>query len=146
MSDAVAGPHHCIGAARTASELIFRSLRAHCVSNGGSLSLSELESFYSKFINSFSSGFDLFEFVHHNCMDASASTAEMPFARDKILATLLRACGEKTARHAFSVQVELLGSTWISQFFDSFAEYIRQHLCVNADIRLINAYTRSLKL
>jgi hypothetical protein len=140
MSDTVAGPHHCIGAARAATELVFRSLRALCASSGGTLSLSDLETFQSKFIASFSSGFDLFESIHRNCMDASASTAEMPFARDKLLATLLRACGEHAARHAFSVQVETLGSVWIEQFFDGFAQYVLQHVCASADIRLINAY------
>lgn len=140
MSATLPGPHHCIGAARAVTDLLFRGLCARCASSGGSLSLGELEEFYSTFINRFSAGFDLFESMHQHCMDASASTAANPLARDKILATLLRACGEKAARHAFSLQIDEFGSTWIDKLFDGFAEYVRQHMCVNADTRLIKAY------
>jgi hypothetical protein len=111
-----------------------------CVSSGGNLSLSELESFQSRFLNSFSSGFELFEATHQHCMIASGVSVETPFSRDKILVTLLRGCGEESAIHAFSLQIARLGSVWTHGFFESFAGYVRQSVCVNADMRLINTY------
>jgi hypothetical protein len=91
-------------------------------------------------LNSFSSGFELFEATHQHCMIASGVSIETPFSRDKILVTLLRGCGEEAAIHAFSLQVARLGSVWTRGFFESFAGYVRQCVCVNADMRLINAY------
>lgn len=146
MSDELPGPHHCIGTARTVSEIVFRTLRIKCAAGGGNLSLDELESYYSQIIDSFSSGFDLFELRHHNCMDASLAMAELPFARGKILATLLRACGEKSVRAVFSLQVERLGMEWIGQLFDSLAQYVRQHVHANIDDRLIDAYVETAKI
>ncbi len=140
MSNALPGPHHCIGTARAATEVVFRSLRAKCAAGGGTLSQHAIEELYANIIDSFSSGFDLFESIHHNCMAASLSIAEMPFDRDRILATMLRACGEKSARHVFALQLEFLGPTWLGRFFDGFAQFVRQQFCGNADIRLINAY------
>jgi hypothetical protein len=146
MSDELPGPHHCIGTARAVTEIVFRRLRAQCAAGGGSLSPEELESCYSQIIDSFTSGFDLFELRHHQCMDASLGIAEMPFARDKILATFLRACGEKSARAVFSLQVEHLGMAWIGQLFDSLAHYVREHVHANIDGRLIDAYVETAKI
>jgi hypothetical protein len=140
LPNALPGPHHCIGTARAVTDVVFRSLRAKCTAAGGTLSMREVEDLYANIIGSFSSGYDMFETVHHNCMAASLGIAEMPFARDRILATLLRAGGEKSARHAFALQVEFLGPIWLGRFFDGFAQFVRQHHCNNADIRLINAY------
>ena len=84
MSDELPGPHHCIGTARAVTELVFRGLRAECAASGGTMSLVEIENFYSRIIDSFSSGFDLFELRHSRCMDASLSRAAMPFARSTL--------------------------------------------------------------
>ncbi len=143
MAEELPGPHHCIGNARAVTEIIFRGLRAQCVASGGNLPLEALDSFYSRFIESFSSGFDLFESMHHRCMEASLGIAPMPFARSEILATFLRACGEKSARAAFSFQVERWGMEWIDQFFTSLAHYVRQHVHTNIDARLIDAYAHT---
>jgi hypothetical protein len=140
MTNSSAGPHHCIGSGYVVAELVFRRLHALCVSSGGNLPLSELESFQSKFLNGFSSGFELFEAIHQHCMDANPVAVETPFSRDKILVTLLRGCGEESAIHAFSLQIARLGSVWTHGFFESFAGYVRQYVCVNADTRLINTY------
>jgi hypothetical protein len=140
MTNSSAGPHHCIGSGHVVAELVFRRLHALCVSSGGNLSLSELESFQSRFLNNFSSGFELFEAIHQHCMIASGVSVETPFSRNKILVTLLRGCGEEAAIHAFSLQIAQLGSVWTRGFFESFAGYVRQCVCVNADMRLINAY------
>ena len=145
MSDRLPGLHHCISTARSATEVVFRSLRNRCVANGGTLSLSlnELDAFRSQFFDSISSGYDLFEFRHRQCMNVSASLAEMPFGRDVILATLLRACGDRSALAAFSLQVERLGAEWIDQLFASLAEYMRQHVGADIDARLIKAYAKT---
>ena len=140
MSKLCAGPHHCIGTARAVCDLMFRSLRIHCTSNGGNLSLSDLERFYPHFIGNMSAGFDMFESGHQRCMDASASAAENPFARGVILATLLRACGERSAQRAFSIQIDHCGAEWTKQFFDDFARYIQAHMRTNVELRLIDAY------
>ena len=143
MSVELPGPHHCIGTARTVTDVVFRTLRAQCAAGGGNLSLEDLETFYSQIIDSFSSGFDLFELKHHNCMGVSLGIAEMPFARGKILATLLRACGEQSARAVFTLQIERLGMEWIGQLFASLAEYVRQHVHSDIDTRLISAYVET---
>ncbi len=139
MSEALPGPHHCLSTARIVADIVYRSLHAQCVARGGALSVEDLEHCYSEIVKSFSSGFDLFERRHFQCMSASLSTAEMPFARDRILATILRACGDPAARQAFPQQVEQWGELWLSPFFAGFAEYVR-HQCVDADARLIAAY------
>ncbi len=139
MSEALPGPHHCLSTARVVADIVYRSLHAQCVARGGALSVEDLEHCYSEIVKSFSSGFDLFERRHFQCMSASLSTAEMPFARDRILATILRACGDPAARQAFPQQVEQWGELWLSPFFAGFAEYVR-HQCVDADARLIAAY------
>jgi hypothetical protein len=90
MSLELPGPHQCLSISRTVTDIVFRGLRAQCAAGGGNLSLQELDSFHSKIIESFSSGFDLFELKHHHCMAASLGKATMPFARSKILSTLLR--------------------------------------------------------
>ena len=97
MSDELPGPHHCIGITRTVTDVVFRGLRAQCAAGGGNLSLEELDSFHSKIIESFSSGFDLFELRHHHCMAVSFGVAPMPFARSKILCTLLILLSQKVA-------------------------------------------------
>jgi len=73
-------------------------------------------------------------------MIASGVSIETLFSRDKFLVTLLRGCGEEAAIHAFSLQIARLGSVWTRGFFESFAGYVRQSVCVNADMRLINTY------
>jgi hypothetical protein len=140
MAEACAGPHHCIATARSVIDIMFRTLRARCTSNGGNLSLGELERFYPEFIGSLSAGYDMFELGHQRCMDASTSLADKPFARGVILATLLRACGERSALRAFSIQIEHCGPEWTHQFFEDFAHYIRTRMRTNVDLRLIDAY------
>ncbi len=142
MSEALPGPHHCLSTGRGVAEIVYRSLHAQCVARGGNLSVEDLERCYAEIVESFSSGFDLFERRHFQCMNASLSTAEMPFARDRILATILRACAEPVARQAFPQQVEQWGELWLTPLFAGFAQYVR-HLCIDADARLIAAYVEA---
>ena len=145
MSDKLPGPHHCISTARAATDVVFRSLRTLCITSGGklNLSLNDLDILRSQFVDSLSSGFDLFELKHLQCMDASTSLADMPFARDIILSTLLHTCGDRSAHAAFSLQVERLGTAWIKDLFDSLAQYVREHVDANIDGRLIKAYAET---
>jgi len=140
MSQELPGAHFCIGTARTVVDLAFRGLRALCIANGGNLSLAELDSYYEKLIDSFLSGVRFFEVKHEQCMDASMSMAKMPFARNRILATLLHACGEKSARNAFPLQINGGGAEWIDELFDGLAQYVRKRVGISVDDRLINAY------
>jgi hypothetical protein len=117
MPDSSAGLQHYIGASRITTDIIFRDLHARCMSAGGHLSLSELENARRRFLANFPSGFDLF-----------------------ILSTLLRACSERSARHAFARQAEHFGPTWIGWFYDGLAQYVRDRASVSADRRLIKAY------
>lgn len=66
--------------------------------------------------------------------------AEMPFARDRVLATVLHACGERAARQVFPRQVQQSDDAWLGPFFDAFALYVRSRLCADADRRLTAAY------
>lgn len=143
MSNVLPGPHHCIGAARTAADIVYRMLHARCITHGGALSVEDLERCYAEILDSFASGFDIFERRHSLCMEASCSTAEMPFARDRILATILRACGERAARQAFQTPVELLAEAWLRPFFNGFADHVRRQICIDADQRLSAAYVEA---
>jgi hypothetical protein len=143
MSEALPGPHHCLATARVVAEIVYRSLHAQSMARGGVLSVEDPEHCYAQIIESYSCSFDLFEERHFQCMSASLSTAEMPFARDRILATILRACGEPAAREAFPQQVEQWGEVRLSPFFDGFAQYIRhirRHQYLDADQRVTAAY------
>ncbi len=143
MSEALPGPHHCLGTARTVADIVYRSLHAQCVARGGALSVEDLEHCYAEIIESLSCGYDIFENRHMHCMHASVSMAEMPFARDHILATILRACGEDAARQVYAAEIEQLDEAWLRPFFAAFADYVRQHLCVDADQRLTAAYVEA---
>jgi hypothetical protein len=143
MPSDLPGPHHCIGTARTLMDVVFRTLRARCAARGGSLSLEELDKYCAQISESFSSGFGLFELRQRNCMGASMGIAEMPFAREKILATLLRACGEQSARTVFSLQIERFGAPWICELFESLAEFVHEHVHGDIDTRLIKGYVET---
>ena len=134
------GPHHCIGTTRTVIDIFFRSLRARCVAHGGSLPQAELEDLCSQFMDSFACGFDLFELRHDRCMKASLGASATPFARERILATLLRACAEKSASAAFPLQIQRLGTDWIDDLFEGMASYARHRTDANLVERLVNAY------
>lgn len=143
MPSDLPGPHHCIGTARTVMDVAFRTLRAKCVARGGNLSLEELDKYCAQISESISSGFGVFELRQYSCMCASMGTAEMPFARDKILATLLCACGEQSARAVFSLQINRFGAQWIGELFDSLAKFVHGHVHGDIDTRLIKAYVET---
>lgn len=140
MSDNLPGPHHCLATAHAVAEIVYRSLHARCVASGGQLSLSELDACYADIIDSFASGFDIFEARHLQCMKASLSTAEMPFASDRIVATVLRGCGEEAARRAFAPHGEPMDEAWLRAFFDGLAQFVCRHLCADTEPRLTAAY------
>ncbi len=140
------GPHHCIGTARTVVDIVVRSLRARCAALGGNLPQDELETLCAEIVDSFACGFDLFELKHKRCMDASHGMSEMPFARHRILATLLRTCAEETARSIFSQQIERLGDDWIDDLFEGMASYARHRIGATLDAPLIKAYVETASI
>ena len=91
-------------------------------------------------IESLSSSVDSFEKIHQECMDASGSYAPDPFSRDMILSTLLLACGERSAKQVFKVQIEKCGPEWLGYFFYAFAKVARDHLSHESKVHLIIAY------
>lgn len=134
------GPHHCVGVATSIAEMLFQYLQAKCEQAGGSLSASELKAAHAQFFASMPKVYNFFESAERTCMEASEAAAPAPLARDAILATLLMACNEKAARHAFPMQIKRFGGPWIAQFFAGFAEYVRRNVCRDADNRLIQSY------
>ncbi len=134
------GPHHCSATAISVTEMIFRFLSSRCQSSGGTLSAAELEAARAHFIDSFPNAFGFFENVNQRCMDASAASAQLLFARGKILATVLLAVAQKAARSAFPNQIAKFGAVWLDQMFGGLAQCIRQNVCPNADDRLMKAY------
>ncbi len=139
------GPHHCIAAASTITDMIFRYLRARCSSQGGSLSFEDLDDASERFAELVPSGFDLFETIHLRCMRASGGTAAPLFTRDAILATMLMASGYHSAQVAFASQIAHFGTPWLRHFFHGLAGYVRDAVCKDADYRLIAVYVQAAK-
>jgi hypothetical protein len=139
-SEPVRGCHHCIGAARTVTDVIFSTLHSRAIANGGVISASEIKIAQAQFIEKLPTGFELFELVHKECMDTSASHAPEPFSRDMILSTLLSACGKGSAKHVFKVQTEQCGIEWFGYFFYAFSLAAQDNLSHASRARLIDAY------
>jgi hypothetical protein len=136
------GCHHCIGASRTVTDLLFHFLQSRAIANGG-LSADDIVNIRVQFNESISSGVDLFEAIHQQCMNASEHNAHNLFSRATILSTLLLACGRKSAEHAFAIQIEHCGLDWLDDFFYAFAQYFRQHANSDLEARLIGAYVNA---
>jgi hypothetical protein len=134
------GPHHCAAVGTSTAELIFRHLLTRCEAAGGQLSMADLEVAKTQFFHGLPGAFPFFEQSNQRCMEASASTAPAVFATDTLLATLLLTSLQKAARTAFQMQVTRFGDTWVRQFFNGLAAYVRQHVCTDADPRLRKIY------
>ena len=134
------GCHHCIGAAHTVTELIFRVIESRAIANGGSISVEDITNARVDFIGSLSSSVDSFEKIHQECMDASGSYAPDPFSRDMLLSTLLLACGGKSANQVFKLQIGKCGPEWLGYFFYAFAKVARDHRSHESKVHLIIAY------
>jgi hypothetical protein len=139
------GPHHCIAAASTVTDMIFRYLRARCTAQGGTLSFEDLDDARERFGESVPSGFDLFETIHLRCMRASGSTAATLFTRKTLLVTLLFECGFHSAQAVFATQTKQFGAPWLRHCFYGLAAYIREFVCKDADYQLIGLYVRAAK-
>jgi hypothetical protein len=134
------GPHHCAAVGGSVAEMVFRYLKTRCQTAGGSLSEADLDAARTHFLASFPNAFNFFDSTHQRCMEASTGTAPAPFQQDAILGTLLLACGQKAARSAFDLQVTRFGAPWLTQFFGGFAQYVRENVCADADVRLYKLY------
>ena len=139
MVEELRGCHHCIGAAFTVTNLVFNFIHSKAIANDG-LSPQEILELRSRFLESYSSGFDYFENIHRECMEASRDAKSDPFARDMILASLLSACENRSAKHVFSRQIGVCGSDWLDDFFYALASYVRDHVYREAEPRLIAAF------
>lgn len=134
------GPHHCVGVANSVTDMIFQFLNSKCAAAGGTLSAADLETIRTHFLESYPKASGYFEATNQRCMEASAGTAHAYFARDTILASALMASSHKATRQAFTAQVDRLGATWVRQFYAGLAQYVRQHVCPEADARLFKIY------
>lgn len=139
------GPHHCIATASTVTDMIFRYLRARCTSQGGTLSIEDLDDASERFADSVPAGFDLFETIHLRCMRASGSAAAAQFTRKTLLATLLFECGYHAAQSVFATQTLQFGTPWLRHCFRGLASYIREAVCKDADYQLIGVYVQAAK-
>jgi hypothetical protein len=142
MIERVSGCHHCIGTTFAVTNLIFNFLEGRAISTG-SLIADDLAALRLRFLESFSSGYDFFEKIHTECMEASRRTKSAPFSRDRLLPSLLSACGKRTARRTFTMQLEQCGNGWLDDFFCAFAEYIYSHVRSNVEPQLIAVFVEA---
>ena len=142
MAEQAKGCHHCIGTAYTVTNLVFNFIHTRAVANDG-LSPREISELRLRFLESFSSGFDFFEAIHRDCMNASRDTLPAPFSRDMILPSLLSTCGRRSAATAFRLQIRLYGLEWLDDFFFALAIYIREHIRPYAEPQLIAAFVEA---
>jgi hypothetical protein len=136
----IRGSHHCIGASRMTTDAIFGIIHSRAVANGGMISAQAILDAKAQFIESLPSGIDLFEKINRECMNASESSAPDPFSRDLILSTLLAACGKGSAEHAFRLQIDRCGLTWLNYFFYAFAQCAQRNLSLASRGRLISDF------
>jgi hypothetical protein len=141
--DQIRGSHHCIGTSRITADAIFGIIHSRAVANGGTISIEAINDAKAQFIESLPSGIDLFEKINRECMAASKSTAPDPFSSDMILSTLLAACGDGSAKHAFKIQLEHCGNKWLDYFFQGFAQNVQKNLGGKTWGRLRAAFVHS---
>jgi hypothetical protein len=139
MDGKLKGCHHCVGTAVGVTNLLFNFIHSKAIANG-SLSPDDVMAIRDKLLESFSSGFDFFEKIHKECMEASGTEAASPFARDTILPSLLSACSKRTAKLVFKLQIENCGVKWLDDFYYGLANSIRKHVSTNTDAPLIAAF------
>ena len=101
MSEGARGCHHCIGAATAVTNLIFNFIHTKAIAKDG-LSADDVHALRKDILGSFQSGYDYFEKINRQCMDACRSPANDPFGRSEILTTLLG--GLRGARRPGGVQ------------------------------------------
>jgi len=139
MEAKLKGCHHCVGTAVGVTNLLFNFIHSKAIASGG-LSPDEILALRDKLLESFSSGFDFFEKIHSECMEASGAEAASPFARDTILPSLLSVCSKRTAKIVFKRQIENCGLEWLNDFYYGLANSIRKHVATNTDAPLIAAF------
>lgn len=140
MTGVICGPHHCAGVVTHTAENIFHYLRHRCQENGGSLSVSDIDSARIVFFDNIPKAGNYLESVHDQCVKASHGSAPELFSRENILSSLLFRIGHKSALAAFQIQTHDLGANWIKQLFDGMARYIRSRICADIEERLLGIY------
>ena len=143
MSDSARGCHHCIGAATAVTNLIFNFIHTKAIAKDG-LSADDVHALRQNILDSFRTGYDYFERINRQCMDACRSPANDPFARSEILTTLLGACAGHAAREAFKHEIREYGIAWLDDFLRAFAAYTRQTIVdSNIEPQLIAAFVEA---
>lgn len=136
MTHLLRGTHHCIGTGVTVTNLVFNFIHTKAVAKK-SLSAEDISELRRQFLEGFLSGFDFFEFVHDECMNASLDAKADPFARDMILSSLFFVCAKQTAMVAFKFEVQNGGIDWLDDFFYGLGKYVGDYLVPDAKSRLI---------
>jgi hypothetical protein len=139
MAERIRGIHHCIGAGFTVTDMVFNFIERYAKANNG-LRAEDVADLQRHFSERFSFGFDFFETVHHNCMNACECSTGGSLTRATILASLLAACARRAAENAFRIEIEACGESWLDEFFVGFADYIRKHVRPDAEPKLIAAF------
>ena len=139
-SKPLGGCHHCIGTGRKIVDALFRYVQTKCALHGGTLTDSELADAQLEFVDDFQFMVDLFEGVHARCMNASSATAATPFAKGRMLSSLLFTCSRSAAAYAFPGEVQDLRGNWLHAFYATLADFVRQYISLNAEARLTHAY------
>ncbi len=140
------GSHHCIGTGRTIADLIFQLVHDKAVANGGAISAEQIMSVKAEFIVSLPSGMEFFEKINRQCMAASGSAAPDQFSLDNILATLLSASCNGSARYVFRAQIQKCGLNWLDCFFQGLSQIARKNLSDESWKGLIAAYVHTAEI
>lgn len=140
------GSHHCIGTGRTIADLIFKIVHDKAVANGGAISAEQINSVKAEFIVSLPSGMEFFERINRQCMAASGSAAPDLFCLENILATLLSASGNGSARYVFRTQIQKCGPGWLDCFFQGLSQIARKNLSDKSWQDLIGAYVHTAEI
>jgi len=115
---------------------VFNFIHSHAIAHDG-LSPGEVSDLRHSFLESYSSGFDFFDAIHRECMNASRNARADPFSRDMILPSLLSTCGKRAAEKPFKVEISVCGIGWLDDFFIAFAKYISENIRPDAEPKLI---------
>jgi len=142
MGESVRGCHHCIGTGVTVANLVFNFVEGQA-RTGEALSEAAVGELRRRFITGLTSGYDFFETIHRQCMEASLAPERGQFARERVLASVLRLCGLHAAQQAFKNQIACSDLRWLDEFFCAFARFVGEHIWADVDNVMIDAYVSS---
>lgn len=137
------GPHHCLGTARTITELIIRHLEACAEERGGQLTIAELKAAHLQFVDQLSTIYlRQIEDIHAGCMEASGSPVVSPVSRGQILSSVLYMSTHAIGRRAFRNAHDRGGPDSLMLIYDGFAHFLRTSFCPGVDDTLFGIYAK----